>query len=110
MMVIVDSVDETDARTDGTGWQASPAPSHQGSCGMVTAWSCDASMLAEREFTMSIRTLQAGLVLAASLWAMPVVNADWPTVHGNAERNGFTTDCVRGPYRLDWVAEFPNEI
>ncbi|HEY7159283.1 MAG TPA: PQQ-binding-like beta-propeller repeat protein [Gemmataceae bacterium] len=59
---------------------------------------------------MSIFTLRAGLVFTASLGAMPVLSADWPTVHGNADRNGFTTDCVRGPYRLDWVAEFPNEI
>jgi len=35
---------------------------------------------------------------------------DWPTVHHDAARSGFTADTVRGPYRLDWTAEFPGEI
>ncbi len=61
-------------------------------------------------FTKSVRTLRDGLILAAFLWARPALSADWPTVHGNAERTGFTTDCVRGPYRLDWVSEFPDEV
>src|SRR5262245_30485792 len=59
---------------------------------------------------MSNRLFRVGLVVMAFFWAMPASSADWPTVHGNAERNGLTADCVRGPYRLDWVAEFPNEI
>jgi len=35
---------------------------------------------------------------------------DWPTVHHDLKRTGFTEDCVRPPYSLDWVRFFPNEI
>lgn len=35
---------------------------------------------------------------------------DWPTVRGNGQRTGFTPDCVRPPFRLDWTVEFPNEV
>ncbi|MBM3458744.1 MAG: hypothetical protein FJX77_09460, partial [Armatimonadetes bacterium] len=35
--------------------------------------------------------------------------ADWPTLHQNGSRTGFTEDSVRGPYHLDWVREFPQE-
>lgn len=35
---------------------------------------------------------------------------DWPTVHHDGARSGFTRDTVRPPYRLTWVAEFPQEI
>ncbi len=34
---------------------------------------------------------------------------DWPTVRGNAQRTGYTTDTVPGPWRLEWVTEFPEE-
>jgi hypothetical protein len=53
--------------------------------------------------------LRPALVLAGLCCALPVAAADWPTVHHDAGRSGFSTDCVRGPYRLKWVAEFPNE-
>jgi outer membrane protein assembly factor BamB len=48
-------------------------------------------------------------VFAGLLGALPAVAADWPTVHHDGQRSGATADCVRGPYRLDWVAEFPEE-
>src|SRR5262245_5828532 len=50
-----------------------------------------------------------GLLLAGLLGAGPARADDWPTVHHDARRSGFTADCVRGPYRLDWVAEFPRQ-
>jgi hypothetical protein len=36
--------------------------------------------------------------------------SDWPTVHHDLKRTGFTVDCVRPPYSLDWVRFFPTEI
>jgi hypothetical protein len=36
--------------------------------------------------------------------------SDWPTIHHDLKRTGFTEDCVRPPYSLDWVRSFPNEI
>jgi hypothetical protein len=57
-----------------------------------------------------MRALPTCLLTALLFWAGPAAAGDWPTVHHDARRGGFTPDCVRGPYRLAWVAEFPNEI
>jgi hypothetical protein len=54
-------------------------------------------------------TLKVLLITAGLLRAAPVVADDWPTVHHDARRSGWTADCVRGPYQLQWVAEFPDE-
>ncbi len=40
----------------------------------------------------------------------PAKASDWPTIHHDLKRSGFTEDCVRPPYALDWVRFFPNEI
>jgi hypothetical protein len=34
---------------------------------------------------------------------------DWPTVHGNAQRTGWTPDSVRPTYRVEWIRSFPGE-
>lgn len=49
--------------------------------------------------------LLTGLVLASLAHA-----TDWPTIHGNNQRTGYTPDSVTGRYERLWVAEFPNEI
>src|SRR6516162_5705125 len=48
-------------------------------------------------------------LLAGLLGALPVAAGDWPTVRHDARRGGHTADCVRGPYRLEWATEFPEE-
>ncbi|MFO0926249.1 MAG: PQQ-binding-like beta-propeller repeat protein [Gemmataceae bacterium] len=58
---------------------------------------------------MSGRAVLAGLLVAAIVGSMRVDASDWPTVHHDAGRSGCTADCVRGPYRLAWAAEFPGE-
>jgi outer membrane protein assembly factor BamB len=55
------------------------------------------------------RLTSASLLAAALSCAGPAPAADWPTVHHDARRSGFTADCVRGPYRLEWVTAFPRE-
>jgi len=50
------------------------------------------------------------LALVLGLLCQPVRADDWPTVHRDLRRTGFTEDCVRPPYRLEWVRFFPNEI
>ena len=57
-----------------------------------------------------MRALLTCLLAALLAWAAPAAADDWPTVHHDAQRGGFTANCVRGPYRLAWVAEFPNEV
>ncbi len=59
---------------------------------------------------MPVRTPLTCLLVMALSWARSAPAADWPTVHHDAQRSGFTTDCVRGPYRPEWVAEFPDEV
>jgi hypothetical protein len=58
---------------------------------------------------MSLRRLLIGASLAVLSAVLPAHGADWPMVHHDARRSGCTTDSVRGPYRLDWTAEFPRE-
>jgi hypothetical protein len=58
---------------------------------------------------MFIRALAPGIVVAGLCWAGAAAADDWPTVHHDARRSGRSADCVRGPYRLEWVAEFPDE-
>ncbi len=58
---------------------------------------------------MSVRNLLAVLLLAGLPCAVPARGADWPTVHHDVQRSGCTPDCVRGPYHLEWVAQFPGE-
>lgn len=58
---------------------------------------------------MSLRAVLLGLILAGLVRPGRVRGSDWPTVHHDGERSGRTADCVRGPYRLAWVAEFPGE-
>jgi len=41
-------------------------------------------------------------------WAVAARADDWPTRHHDAGRSGRSADCVRGPYRLEWVAELPD--
>jgi hypothetical protein len=48
-------------------------------------------------------------VVAGLLSTLSVAADDWPTVHHDRQRSGYIADCVRGPYRLDWVTEFPEE-
>ena len=50
------------------------------------------------------------VVLAALLIAAaPAAGDDWRQVHHDGSRQGRSTDEVRGPYELRWVAEFPSE-
>ena len=51
------------------------------------------------------------LVLAAMLLhgAAPARASDWPTLHRDPARSGFTPDQVTAPIHLDWIAEFPGE-
>ena len=49
-------------------------------------------------------------ILAALLWRGPLLASDWPTVHHDNARSGWTEEAVLPPYRLAWVAEFPREI
>jgi hypothetical protein len=59
--------------------------------------------------SMSVRILPIAIVLAVLFFVRAGRGADWPTVHHDPQRSGLTSDCVRGPYRLEWLAEFPNE-
>ena len=34
---------------------------------------------------------------------------DWPTVHHDPARTGFTADAPTGPWEVSWVREFPDE-
>lgn len=49
-------------------------------------------------------------LLALMLTNTAAFAADWPTVHGNNQRTGFTPDVVRAPYERAWMAEFRGEI
>src|SRR6185503_20465445 len=43
--------------------------------------------------------------------AFPAATAsDWPTLHGNAARDGATADCVKPPYERKWIRSWPLEI
>src|SRR4051812_27221972 len=49
-------------------------------------------------------------ILLAALIAVAVVRADdWPQVRHDDSRQGRSSDEVRGPCELRWVAEFPRE-
>lgn len=50
------------------------------------------------------------LLAAICFLGAPLEARDWPTIHHDLQRTGFTEDCVRPPYKLDWVRFFPNEI
>jgi len=54
---------------------------------------------------MKVTLLLLSIILASAAHA-----ADWPTVHGNNQRSGYTADVVLAPYQRAWVAEFPGEI
>ena len=57
-----------------------------------------------------MRPLRTCRLAAVLPWAVPAFAGDWPTVHQDVRRSGFTTECVRGSYHLAWVAELPNEV
>ncbi|MBN1421457.1 MAG: PQQ-binding-like beta-propeller repeat protein [Planctomycetes bacterium] len=42
--------------------------------------------------------------------AGPARGGDWPMLSGNLARDGFTTECVRPPYRTKWIRWWPGEI
>jgi len=54
--------------------------------------------------------IRIAMFAVPALIAVAALGADWPTVHGNALRTGYTADEVRPPYRRLWAAEFPGEI
>lgn len=53
------------------------------------------------------------LIATAILWVAPSgpasLGSDWPTVRGNARRDGRTSDCVERPYEKKWIRWWPGE-
>jgi len=43
------------------------------------------------------------------LLVTPVVNADWPMLHGNARHDGSVAAELQAPFRLDWARHFVGE-
>ena len=57
------------------------------------------------------RHLALSVVLAWLLCAgTGPVRSDWPTLHRDYQRSGFTPEVVRGPYERKWYRDFHEEM
>lgn len=58
------------------------------------------------------RTLHSWLcaTLALAGLAAPAARADWPTLHRDNQRSGYTDEVVRGPYERKWFRDFHDEM
>jgi outer membrane protein assembly factor BamB len=44
------------------------------------------------------------------LWAALPLRADWPTLHNDYQRSGYTDEVVKGPYQRKWWRDFHDEM
>lgn len=49
-------------------------------------------------------------VLAMLLAMASAVHADWPTLHGDYQRSGYSEEIVAGPYERKWFRNFTDEM
>ena len=49
------------------------------------------------------------LFAAATLFGVPALSADWPTVRGNAARTGYVDADLKPPFRVAWARYFVGE-
>ncbi len=51
-----------------------------------------------------------GAMLALNLCALALTAADWPTLHRDYQRSGYTDEIVRGPHERKWFRSFVEEM
>lgn len=50
------------------------------------------------------------LMSVAILLAASALRADWPTLHNDPQRSGYSSDVVKGPYERKWFRNFAEEM
>ncbi|MBE3070082.1 MAG: PQQ-like beta-propeller repeat protein, partial [Planctomycetes bacterium] len=69
-------------------------------------------MLTHRQVTLAILAAVLALAAAPALpgGAAPALAGDWPTLHRDYQRSGYTDEVVAGPYERKWFRDFHDEV
>jgi len=54
--------------------------------------------------------IRVPLICILMALALRPLSADWPTLHNDYQRSGFTHEVVRGPYERKWGRDFHDEM
>ena len=57
-----------------------------------------------------VAMMLAGFFLVLAGHAKSARASDWPTLHRDYQRSGYTDEVVRGPYERKWYRDFHSEM
>lgn len=77
----------------------------------VAGWGTAARLRAARAVALLVALLSAASLLVAVLACAPAATAgEWPTLHRDNQRSGYTDEVVQGPYERKWFRNFSDEM